>query len=457
MTTATATKKKTASATPRLAKAEKLPSGRWRAYVWDCHRKAKVWATNPDDGTEVFQEQWVAEAAQVALYHRMEEVYDELGDPQDRKGFLHPFPEVAREWLVHREKQPGKRGSKERGGTYQSRNARKSAVNVLSRAFAKYDIRQVNQEKFLEYLDQEEERGMSSSTIEGRVVYMRQIQRFAQVKGYIEDDCTDGIAVSVERRREPRILTDQELCLLSNYVPFWFYAAVLLAYDCGLRAAEVAGLRWMRIDLDAKIPQVTVRDVMEPDKTLRSYPKGKITQTVSLTPRCVEAFRVLQQWRPDDGPDDFVFRNLNGTLLSPIDPGEIMREVWDLVGLAGERAKFHDLRHACATNLAEADAPLEVIMRRMRHKSPAVTMKYIRKSLEREAEWAARVQDAANAEIIDLYNERARRRPAAEAAAPTALADGSVVVSAAQWNAMVAMLQTVTGTEGAPPVFAAAS
>lgn len=455
--TATTTTLKNATPAPRLSKAEHLPSGRWRAYVWDSHRKAKVWATNPEDGSETFEEQWVAEAAQLVLYRRMDAVYDELGDPQSRKTFRHPFPEVAREWLAEKEKAPGKRGATERGGTVQTRRARRSAVNVLCRAFPNEDVRQIDQDRFLTYLEEEEEiRCYSSSTIESRVVYMRQIAAFAMRKGYCEDDCTSGISIMVERDREPRYLTDQELCLLSYHVPFWFYVATLLAYDCGLRAAEVAGLRWMRVDLDSKTPKIIVKDVMEPNKVLRSYPKGKLTEAVSLPPRCVDALRVLQAYRPDDGPEDFVVRNDSGTLLSPSDPSRILHKVWDALGLDGERVRFHSLRHSCATNLAEAGAPLEVIMERLRHKNPAVTIRYIRKSLERQAEWAGRVQDAANAEVISLYNERTRRAQA-PTATPTPREDGSVVVSAAQWAAMVALLQTAAPQALLAPELAAAS
>ncbi|WP_103354719.1 hypothetical protein [Amycolatopsis sp. CA-128772] len=69
---ATVTPKKKAPTRPRLAKAGQLPSKCWRAYVWDSHRQRKLWATNPEDGTETFEERWMAEAAQIALYRRME-------------------------------------------------------------------------------------------------------------------------------------------------------------------------------------------------------------------------------------------------------------------------------------------------------------------------------------------------------------------------------------------------
>ncbi|WP_181770757.1 tyrosine-type recombinase/integrase [Amycolatopsis pittospori] len=364
-------------------------------------------ATNREDGTETFDERWMAEAAQVVLYRRMEALYEELGDPQDRKTFRHPFLDVSREYLREEENRLSRTGGKERGGTFNTRKTRRNQVNQLCKVFAKDDIRQIDQVRFLEYLDELEEDGFSTASLAGRLTYMRQVMAFASLRGYIEDDCTRGLSISVDRLREPRILTDQELCLLSNYVPRWYYVALLLAFDCGLRAAEVAGLRWLRVDLDAKIPKVTVKDVMEVGKTLRGYPKGKTTEDVYLTPRCVEALRELQRWRPDDGPEGFIFRNEKGAPMSPSDPSLILQLAWDATGLEGERPRFHALRHACATNLAEAGAPLDVIVRRMRHRNTQTTMKYIRRSLEREAEWAGRVQDATNDQVISLHRTRA--------------------------------------------------
>lgn len=434
---------------PRLPEAEEYRPGHWRAYVWDSRRRVKVWATNPEDGTTSFTEKWLAKVAQGALYDRMTAVYADLGNPLMRKQLRHPFPEVAREWLAKKEREPGKRGAKERGGTPQTHRARKSAVNVLCRKFPKADIVEVDQDRFLDFLAEEEETGYSSATIESRVVYMRQIQKFAQARGYIENDCTEGISIMVEREKNLRYLTDLELCLLTCYVPMWFIGTLLLAYDCGLRAAEVAGLRWCRLDLDARVPKATVKDVMEPNKELRSYPKGKITETVSLTPRCVDALRVLKAMRPDDDDMDFVFRNANGTTMAPSEPSRILKAVWEATGLDGARPTFHALRHSCATNLADAGAPMEVIMERMRHKNPAVTMKYIRRSLERQADWSGRVQDMADAQVISLYNERKRREQEKAGVVPTPQEDGSVTVSAVQWAAMMAMLAAVA-PEGTP-------
>jgi integrase len=461
MTTATAAKvtpkkkaKKPASR-PRLPKAEQLPSQRWRAYVWDSHRQKKVWAINREDGTETFEERWMAEAAQIVLYRRMEDLYEELGDPQDRKTFRHPFPEVAREYLREEEQTLSRNGAKERGGTLNTRKTRRNQVNQLCKAFAKEDIRQIDQNRFLEYLDELEDEGYSTASLTARLTYMRQVVAFASVKGYVEEDCTRGLSIAVERLRDPRILTDQELCLLTNYVPRWYYVALLLAFDCGLRAAEVAGLRWMRVDLDAKIPKVTVKDVMEVGKTLRGYPKGKTTEEVYLTPRCVEALRELQTWRPGDGPEDFIFRNEKGAPMAPSDPSRILQLAWDATGFEGERPRFHALRHACATNLAEAGAPLDVIMRRMRHKNPQTTMTYIRRSLEREAEWAGRVQELANEEVISLYNERSRRQKVQAGAA--VMPEGMVAVPAEQWNAVAKLFGGAIPPGGVAPELAAAS
>jgi integrase len=82
----------------------------------------------------------------------------------------------------------------------------------------------------------------------------------------------------------------------------------LLAFDSGLRAAEIAGLQWFRLHLDdPENASVMIADVMERDGTVRGYPKGKKPVRFPVTPRTATAFSALRKAFPG-GDMDLVFR-----------------------------------------------------------------------------------------------------------------------------------------------------
>lgn len=436
MSTATCTRPVRRDKKAELADPERLKSGNYRVYVWDPDLRKKKWVPNPDTGNNSFADDTAARQAQRAFKRQMDAGYKAAGSPLVRQLHIHEFEAVAKAWLATQ------------GGTEQTRRTLRSAVAMLCEKFGRTDVRTITKDDVMTYLA-DEQQAWSSSTVESRLVYLRQIMQYAMEapRHYREDDPTKGLKVDVQRKNAVRYLKDQEFLFLINFMPVWFFPAAFLAYDCGLRAGEVAGLRWKRLDLDGPIPSVLVKEVMDPDRTLRHFPKGKDEGRVTLPKRVVVALKALRRWRGTDTDDDFVFRNSRNRPMAPWDSSRYMKEAWEKSGLTGDRAVFHHLRHACANNLALAGAPVRVIMERMRHKSLKVTQQYLDDvALDVQADWANRVDEMHAAALEEKAIARAREKLGT--LKPPHATEDRITLTADQWAAVQLLLDRLQPVGG---------
>ncbi|WP_181771249.1 tyrosine-type recombinase/integrase [Amycolatopsis pittospori] len=372
---------------------------RYRAYVWDAVAQRKQSVPAPD-GSKTFEFYEQAEAAAKVLRQRIDGTYTDAGLPVQRQSRRFLFEEYAALWLTTQ------------GGTAATRRARKYGVNTLNKAFGKRMMDELTETDFKAWDAAEEARGMSTSIRQQRIWVLRAMMQQAQKDGVRPDNPAADVWVKAHRNRAPRYLTLQELYTLIAFAPMWFWPAILLGYFVGLRAGEIAGLRWERIDLDSNNPHVLVSDVMEPGRTLRTFPKGTEAEPVALPPVVVNALKVLRKWRGSVEREDHVFLN---TLGRPIDsdyPNKVLAKTWKRSGLPGQRPVFHHLRHNTGNNLAEADAPAPVIMAVLRHKSLATSQKYIKAvDTRRQQAWMARAHEVAempNAQVVEFPAHRER-------------------------------------------------
>jgi len=103
------------------------------------------------------------------------------------------------------------------------------------------------------------------------------------------------------------------------------FHAFLFALETAMRAGEIAGLTWDRVDLDRRVARLT--------HTKNGRPRD--------VPLSSEAIRLLQALPPDDP----VFG------LTPRQLDVLFRKVRDRAGVAG--LTFHDSRHAAITRLSK--------------------------------------------------------------------------------------------------------
>jgi integrase len=129
---------------------------------------------------------------------------------------------------------------------------------------------------------------------------------------------------------------------------------VMLAALCGLRRAEIAALRWGRVDLAAD--QIAIVESAEQTKTGIRYkpPKSGKGRTVALSATIAEELRA---WRIRQAQEllQMGVRQSDETFVcalednSPLRPNTLTIQ-WARIAarLDLPRIRFHDLRHACS-------------------------------------------------------------------------------------------------------------
>jgi integrase len=173
------------------------------------------------------------------------------------------------------------------------------------------------------------------------------------------------------------------------------HALYTLALTCGMRQAELLGLRWADVDLDGGKLSVR-RQVMRVGGEWRfSEPKTKAGRRVITLPAlAVSALRehrrqqAEERLRAADWQDlGLVFPNRRG---APIAKENLLRRsFWPLLERAGlDHVRFHDLRHSCASLLLASGLHPKVVQERLGHSTIAVTMdvySHVMPTLQREA------------------------------------------------------------------------
>ncbi|MEJ7931766.1 site-specific integrase [Ramlibacter sp. AN1015] len=143
-------------------------------------------------------------------------------------------------------------------------------------------------------------------------------------------------------------------CKASKYPRL--YALALMAMLTGARKGELLALRWRQVDLDTGV-------------ALLGKTKNGDRRTLVLLPQLVEALKPFAGDR-----DRYVF----GSVASRYQLPARMDSAWrDAVARAQIRDfKFHDLRHCCASYLAQAGTPLNVIAEVLGHRKLDMSRRY---------------------------------------------------------------------------------
>jgi integrase len=135
------------------------------------------------------------------------------------------------------------------------------------------------------------------------------------------------------------------------------YALTLLAIKTGARRGELLGLTWRDMDLDKGIA------------TLGRTKNGD-RRTLVLLPDVVE---VLKPFKSSD-PTRFVFGSVRSKYQSPTSIDSAWRDAVERAKI--KNFKFHDLRHCCASYMAQAGIPLHVIAEVLGHRKLDMTKRY---------------------------------------------------------------------------------
>jgi integrase len=182
---------------------------------------------------------------------------------------------------------------------------------------------------------------------------------------------------------------------------------VMLAVLCGLRRGEIAALKWSSADLDSG--QLAVVESAEQTRAGVRYkpPKSGRSRTVALPATVIGELRAHQLRQAEEllrvgvrqSDNDFVVAQPDGTPLRPHSLGqEWVRFLARTPALP--RIRFHDLRHAHATQMLANGVHPKIASERLGHSKIGITLdlySHVIPGMQEDA--AARVDDALQAAL----------------------------------------------------------
>lgn len=212
-------------------------------------------------------------------------------------------------------------------------------------------------------------------------------------------------------RREPEVLTLDELLLLAEAMPARHRAFTLLCGLCGLRFGEAAALRRRDVDLDGGIVRVTRTAVRADGTKTTGPPKSHAGLREVATPALVVgAIRAHMTRYSTAGRDGLVFPGRDGDLLAPTAlygrssrievRGDSHYQKTAYGFFAAREAidrpnlHWHDLRRTAATLGAQSGATVREMQHRLGHTTPTMALLYQSATAERDRAIADRLQAA---------------------------------------------------------------
>ena len=238
-------------------------------------------------------------------------------------------------------------------------------------------------DQVIEYRNALQARGLSPSTINGRLVAVRGLFGRLFKSGEIAGNPADaglvpGLQVSAVSRTEG--LTENEVKAVIGTCHGTLRglrdrALLMTLFYEGLRRSEASKLRYR--DISTKKGLLEVKGAKNnPYDTIRLRPEVRqaIEDYLEVLNRDLERLRT--------GPDDPVFVSLSrlrsfGKRLAPSSINEIVKDRVKEAEI-GRRITAHSLRHTVTTLALAGGVPVQQVQRHLRHKDVATTLRYDR-------------------------------------------------------------------------------
>ncbi len=238
------------------------------------------------------------------------------------------------------------------------------------------------------FIAAEHRRGLAPRSIRRLLSSCRSLFRHLNREGLLDHDPALGIRGPKVRSSLPAVLDVDEAAALMDSpadgpLAVRDRAMLELFYSSGLRLSELAGLRWLDIDLDGG--------------EVRVNGKGAKTRIVPVGRFAVAALRSLGA-QEGMRPDTPIFRGRSGAAISQ---RAVQLRVDKLARLHGlpKHVHPHMLRHTFASHLLESSGDLRAVQELLGHADIATTQIYTHLDFQHLAK------------VYDAAHPRARHKP----------------------------------------------
>ena len=259
------------------------------------------------------------------------------------------------------------------------------------------------------------------STVKKCLTNLRSAMREAVDRDRLIKDPTRGVKNPKLPTPKPNALDESGRAKVVRFIALDPYkplnVAFALAIFMGLREAEICGLRWKYVDLDAQT--LEVREVIGRDgsKWYVKAPKtGGSIRTLYIPDTVAEALRgrraQMNEERMSVGTklnDLFVVGDVAGGFMQPhylSTRWRITADALELIGTEGRRPTFHDLRHTFATAAIRHKVDVKTVSSILGHANAAMTLNvYATADSEAKKSGAEAVERMYQVEVAKHYND----------------------------------------------------
>jgi integrase len=185
----------------------------------------------------------------------------------------------------------------------------------------------------------------------------------------------------VSRQRAAVWTPEQLSTFLAHAESDRFFVLFVLAATTGMRRAELCGLRWSAVDLDAGFLSVRESRVVVAGYAHESDGKtDSAGRMIALDPATIA---VLREWREAQESERQFFGTdypTTGLVFTwqdgrPVHPDTVRERFARLAAAGGlPSIRFHDLRHSYATAALRAGVNPKIVSHRIGHSSSAFTL-----------------------------------------------------------------------------------
>jgi integrase/recombinase XerD len=225
------------------------------------------------------------------------------------------------------------------------------------------------------YLLECQQKGNKPSTINSKIQRMRAFYNYLLEEKVVKEN----IALKVKQQKEDvkiDVFTDEQIYQMlayyrslrrkeKTYFSYRGYMLILLLFGTGLRRKEVIQLKWSDVDIT--------------NLTLSVYGKNRQYESVFLTEKLAKELTIYGTFckRHFGHENEYVFLNRDNAPMTDFSISQVFDNLRVKMNFKDVRVSPHTFRHTFCHRLAMSGMSAFAIQKVMRHKSIAVTMRYV--------------------------------------------------------------------------------